>query len=209
MINYRKTNIEVYDSLSYEYENRAKTKEAYTKEAVDQLITNLPKSYRKVLDIGCGVGLSTLLLRKSGYHVTGLDSSFNMLSYAKNRCPNTEFICSDILCPPIKNESFHAIHAQEILHLFNYNDSDKLLEILCHLMVKNGILSLVINDSDLDKSGFFQKSSYTSIPTRYKTYWKRSSFIKKIESHNLSLIFDKKIKHPDGFNMRQYITQRN
>ena len=48
-----------------------------------------------ILDLCCGTGTVTSLLREKGYDVIGVDSSEEMLMEAKAKCPDVLFLCQD------------------------------------------------------------------------------------------------------------------
>lgn len=77
----------------------AKFLEARTKPARD-LLSTIPQDAKPnlIYDLGCGTGNSTILLqsRWPSAKVIGLDSSEKMLTIAKSRHPEIEFILSDI-----------------------------------------------------------------------------------------------------------------
>lgn len=50
------------------------------------------KSNAKVLDIGFGTGVLTTQLYNSGYHITGIDFSSNMICIAKEKMPKATLI---------------------------------------------------------------------------------------------------------------------
>lgn len=49
-----------------------------------------------VLDLACGTGSVTKCLSDMGYKMRGVDLSEEMLTVAKNKCPDTEFFCCDM-----------------------------------------------------------------------------------------------------------------
>ena len=53
---------------------------------------------RRIIDLGCGPGNSTQVLRERfpGAHVTGLDSSERMIAKARESCPDEEWVLGDI-----------------------------------------------------------------------------------------------------------------
>jgi len=51
---------------------------------------------RKVLDLGCGQGLQTDVLRTLGFDVIGIDASHVGIQRAKKAHPDSSYICSDI-----------------------------------------------------------------------------------------------------------------
>ncbi len=55
------------------------------------------KSNLNILDIGCGVGNSTKVIRETFPHaeIFGLDFSIQMLEAAKEFCLGVNFICGD------------------------------------------------------------------------------------------------------------------
>jgi len=57
-------------------------------------VTHLLKNteFKKVIDIGCGLGFGTNLLHKAGYEVIGLDYSKQAIDIASKRYPEIEFL---------------------------------------------------------------------------------------------------------------------
>ncbi len=62
---------------------------------LDQLILEKLSPPAQILDLCCGTGHMAAALTLRGYHVTGVDSSSAMLSYARINAPNSEFIQAD------------------------------------------------------------------------------------------------------------------
>jgi SAM-dependent methyltransferase len=58
------------------------------------LLTRVPKGGR-ILDLCCGNGIIAQHLSGLGYHVTGIDHSENMLRYARENSPESDFILAD------------------------------------------------------------------------------------------------------------------
>jgi len=61
----------------------------------DLVLNEFPKGTR-ILDICCGTGQLAGNLTARGYEVTGIDSSDQMLKYARENAPTTPFIPSDV-----------------------------------------------------------------------------------------------------------------
>ena len=63
----------------------------------------------KVLDLGCGTGLSSLLFFDQGYEVTGVDITRAMIRMAR-RLPYAKLICQDLEKPlRVKDDYFDAV----------------------------------------------------------------------------------------------------
>lgn len=58
------------------------------------LLSDLPRG-AAILDLCCGDGRLTAKLKQRGFSVTGLDSSEQMLSYARQRCADIPFLRGD------------------------------------------------------------------------------------------------------------------
>jgi len=61
------------------------------------LFHQLPRGAR-ILDVCCGDGRLDQTLAIHGFEITGLDGSENMLAFARERCPQFDFILGDARC---------------------------------------------------------------------------------------------------------------
>lgn len=69
-----------------------------------------------ILDLGCGNGRTTQLLKQAGKKVVGLDISLRALSAAKAGCAGTVYVqglCDSLL--PFRDETFDAIYCAEVI----------------------------------------------------------------------------------------------
>ena len=63
-----------------------------------------------ILDLGCATGISSSLLAREGYRVTGADISDASMRRAKEkRLAGLNFTCADILRLPFKDETFDCV----------------------------------------------------------------------------------------------------
>lgn len=84
-----------YDATSWEVFDPAE------RGAVERFVAALPPG--RVLDIGCGTGYLTRLLRGS---VVGFDQSEEMLELARLRVPHAEFVRADVPPLPVEDGVF-------------------------------------------------------------------------------------------------------
>ncbi|MCW8876600.1 MAG: class I SAM-dependent methyltransferase [Kangiellaceae bacterium] len=64
--------------------------------AIEMFVLSKVSEQGKILDLCCGTGQMAASLLHKGYSVTGIDGSAEMISLAKNRAAEAEFIVSDI-----------------------------------------------------------------------------------------------------------------
>jgi len=71
---------------------------------------------KKVLDLGCGIGLDAGQFEKYGNQVTGIDLSSRSLSMAKKRIVLGSLVLSDAENLPFRNECFDIVYSFGVLH---------------------------------------------------------------------------------------------
>jgi len=77
------------------------------------------KKGSKVLEVGCGVGLTSAYLAEKGCKVTGIDISKGMIRKAKERAEKKklkiEFLVADAQKLPFKNNAFDAVICESVM----------------------------------------------------------------------------------------------
>jgi ubiquinone/menaquinone biosynthesis C-methylase UbiE len=72
----------------------------------------------RVVDLGCGSGAFTHLLRRAGYEVAGLDISGKLVEIGRRKHPGVEFLQGDIERLPFANASFDGVLLSGVVHHF-------------------------------------------------------------------------------------------
>jgi len=100
---------EEYNANRHLYDNRKE---------LGEFASLLPKN-AKVLDVGCGAGVPVSeFLVHSGFDVTGIDFSENMLKLARKNVPKARFSKRDMTKLNFENESFDGLTAfYSIIHV--------------------------------------------------------------------------------------------
>lgn len=104
-----------------------------------------------VLDLACGTGKLTLLLRDMGFDMTGVDISEDMLSVAREECYKREI--SDVLwlCQDMKDfELFGTVDAcvcslDSINYLTKISDVKKCFSLVYNYLIPDGVFIFDIN----------------------------------------------------------------
>jgi SAM-dependent methyltransferase len=81
------------------------------------LLRQLPKTRRRVLDVGCGAGAFAARLAQRCEQVDAVDRSPAMIEEAKRRTPgNVNCVLADVLTDPLPGEDYDAIFSITALH---------------------------------------------------------------------------------------------
>lgn len=101
----------IYSQFATDYEHVMQNDMQYTAHVeVPQLVINaLGPQPAKILDLGCGTGLSSRPFLERGWQVTGIDGTISMLDRAQE-LPYTELIEQDLESPwPVEDRAFDGI----------------------------------------------------------------------------------------------------
>ncbi len=89
--------------------------EVYLRHYVE-LVTRFAPSGSKILDLGCGNGISARVLNQTGFDVVGTDISPLFLEEARNwENPKLRYEICDVLELPFDNDSFDVICSNELI----------------------------------------------------------------------------------------------
>ncbi|MCL1901267.1 MAG: methyltransferase domain-containing protein [Firmicutes bacterium] len=102
------------------------------------------KSAGRVIDIGCGPGNSTILLKKvyKNANMVGIDNSPNMIQKAKQEYPEITWILKDIADDMSDLGKFDIVFSNSVLHWLP--DHTKLLPRLFDLLNEDGVIAIQI-----------------------------------------------------------------
>ena len=132
----------------------------------------LPSEKGKVLDLGCGTGLYTERLKKTGFEVFSLDYSGKMLKVAEKRAEGN-FIRGDAADLPFRDSSFDGIISVTSFEFFS--DPEKALREM-RRVVKNGGFIII---------GMLSRGNLWSRSRKGKELYKRAHFYTYFEVKHL------------------------
>ncbi|MEM8563963.1 MAG: class I SAM-dependent methyltransferase [Pseudomonadota bacterium] len=144
-------NAKAYDQICTWYEAVTKDSEYGVAYVVKAIGKDTDRS--RALDVGCGVGGAILTqLITSGYKVTALDFSPQMLSIAKRRYPHVHFIGSDFN-DWVSDEKFNLVVAWDSLIHTPTAEQRAAITKLCHHLEESGVLIFTGGGVEGDISG--------------------------------------------------------
>jgi len=128
-------------SVEYLLENISKHNEPYFKPYVSWAASHAPDGAR-ILDLGCGNGLSSYLLSKKGLKATGLDISYLFLQQAGARgSRDLNYAAGDAMNLPFKDESFDAVSSISLIE--HIPDARKALSEMMRVVKPGGVILIM------------------------------------------------------------------
>lgn len=106
---YRTTADWVRDSLGHD----PQAAERYYQRYIDFVAASLPGRGSRILDVGCGYGWSTSLLRRRGHDAVGLDLHPGPVE--KGETASLSYVTGDMRRLPFKDRSFDAVACHDVL----------------------------------------------------------------------------------------------
>lgn len=119
-------------------------KEMVARKSLARLFSPTEWKTKKVLDVGCGLGIFTKILADLGAKVTGLDALPSALKAAKSYCPKANFVCQDAGKIQLE-QKFDLIFAKDIIE--HIKNDQLFLKKLSEHLVPGGYLWLNTQNS--------------------------------------------------------------
>ena len=132
-----------YDSLSQDYDLRySDSLNNKMRQEEEKIITNLPLGF--TLDVGCGTGYHSRILKKNGHEVVSADISYEMIKKAKNSRTGNFYLVADIEKLPFKNNTFDNVIS--IFGALNHANISNFRESLDFCLKKDGYLVFTVGN---------------------------------------------------------------
>ena len=126
---------EHYDKIALKYDER---KESNYYLAVEEIVQEFVPSKRFVLDLGCGSGK---LLRDLFLRGVGVDLSSKLITFARDKRTNHDYLVADIKHLPFQGVQFPAVVCVDVLE--HVNDTEQLIEELKRITEIGGIVVII------------------------------------------------------------------
>lgn len=123
----------------------------------------------RLLDLGCGPGVSARLAWEQGYEVYGVDQEEEFLRMAQEHCPEGNYVQADFKKLPFADVFFDAVLCECVLSLAPA--PDEVLREIRRVLRPGGVLLW----SDLYRTGVWQQSRLRT-EADWKTRFRQSGF---------------------------------
>ena len=175
-----------YDALSEEYEEKAGLRVEKTSEIIEK-VTPFFKTNGHILDVGCGVGITTEKLLEKGFQVTAVDISSKMLAYTQKRNPQAHCVLGDFLTLDFDTR-FDGILDFAFLHLFPKETAMEILQKNYEILHPEGIFFIGTTVSDKNSEGWEEKEDYSKKHKRYRKHWKEDELKEALQKVGFEIL---------------------
>ncbi len=187
-------NKKTYDALASQYELKVDVRRKFNEGVIDNFIKYLTMG-KRVLDLGCAVGLDTSIFLEKGFSVMGLEISNEMVKFAKERNPDAEFVVGDFMKVKF-DKKFDAIFAQAFIHLFPKEEAIEVIKKIKSLLNKNGVAHITTSLCEESREGWFVKKDYSGDHKRFRKFWTKNELEKILEQSGFEIINYYEISDP-------------
>ena len=150
----------IYNLIGGDY-NATRKADPYISQCLLALLS--PEKEKSYIDIGCGTGNYTIALSELGYAFTGLDPSEAMLSFARQRAPEKDWLLGTAEKMPLSDAQFDG--ALAVLTIHHWLNLEKAFLEINRILMKGSRLVL-----------------FTALPEQMEGYWLNHYFPKMMQT---------------------------
>lgn len=167
-------NYKAFDGLSENYDKYRPDYPAICFEIIKKMVESndsVPNMVHRVLDVGCGTGKCTKMLReqfKEDDHIYGIDTSTDMLSIAKSQHSDIDFRFGYAESFYSDYQNLDCIVTAQAIQWF---DREKFYSQVYSSLSKNGVFCVLQNNRDWRNSDFLDE--YESLMEKYNEGYNR------------------------------------
>jgi ubiquinone/menaquinone biosynthesis C-methylase UbiE len=149
-------NRQCYDALGADYTEGVPDFEIIEKNNIWQkFLENLPKDGKKMLNVACGTGDTSVWLDNHGYEVTSTDLSPEMVKVTAEKMPNSRnLVLGATELDQLGNEKFDGIFAIHLIQHLNKSLIEKFFQQVHDLLSDDGKFLLVFTNNCFPESGY-------------------------------------------------------
>jgi len=138
-----------YDNIASIYDKKRKDEIIYNDYIEKPATLSLLKGIKgkKILDLGCGTGALSKILKNRGAIVSGIDISPKMINIAKRNVKNVEFKIGSFYKIPYKSSSFDIVVASLVMHYAS--DLNKSFKEVKRVLKRDGVFIFSSDNSVL------------------------------------------------------------
>jgi len=177
---------QIYDDLSEEYENKAESRVRRTSDIISK-VSSFFKEGGHILDVGCGVGVTTQSLLERGFQVTAVDIAPKMLAFTKKRNPKATCVLGDFLTLNFDSK-FDGILDFAFLHLFPKDIAMGILKKNNEILNTDGIIFIGTTYSEQGHEGWEEKKDYDKPFERYRKHWEKEELENALKETRFSIL---------------------
>ena len=174
---------DTYNRIATDYTEDHK-EDTWDDDYIQLFIDSLSKG-AGVLDLGCGPGVDTAKLSKSGLLVEGLDLSDGLLEIAKGLNPGLTFTQGDMRKLPYGDEVFDGIFAKASLLHIPKEDIHLVMQEMHRVVKSSGSIHIAIKGGEGEAT--LKEDDYGYEYSRFFSLWDMDSFVSELMMHGFSI----------------------
>jgi trans-aconitate methyltransferase len=163
-----------FDEFADQYAQRFMNIESYS-DSIDRFCNLIRNDYPKILELGCGPGNITRLLklRFPESRITALDLAPRMIEIAQKQLPDVDFRIMDVRNISMLPEKFDAVMCSFCLPFLSKDDAAKLIADCYEKLNSGGVLYISTMEGDENEAGF-ESTSFSGTAEVYFNYHRQS-----------------------------------